>query len=186
MNKNELREWKTLSEERLFDTRWLKIGKEVCELPNGKVINDFYTIWQPDWVLILPQTTEGKWILTRQYRHGTRSISMEFPAGIVEAGEDHLAAAKRELEEEAKLLGGKYDFIGEFPMNPDRHRGRFFVYLATRVVPGGSAKADDTEDIRTLALTTNELEFKMRSGEFFHALQMAAYFKAKLMHGELF
>lgn len=179
-NSRELPAWKTLSAKRLLDSRWLKIDQETCELPNGKVIDDFYTIWQPDWVLIIPQTVDGKWVMTRQYRHGTGKVSIEFPAGIVEKGEDPLVAARRELEEEAEYLGGTYKFIGEFPMNPDRHRGRFFVYSAVGVTPGGSAAQDDTENITHFELSTEELEEKIRSGEMNHALQIAAYFKMKL------
>ena len=91
--------WTTLSVKEILDSPWLKIAKESCCLPHGKIISDFYTIWQPDWVLILPQTQSGKWILTKQYRHGTKAISLEFPAGIVDKGESPLEAAKRELED---------------------------------------------------------------------------------------
>ena len=53
--RKELKAWKVLASEPLLDTKYLKVNKEVCELPNGKIIPDFYTIWQPDWVLILAQ-----------------------------------------------------------------------------------------------------------------------------------
>lgn len=177
----ELKPWKLLSSKRLLDARWLKINQEECELPNGKVIDDFYTIWQPDWVLILPQTKDGKWVMTHQYRHGTGRVSLEFPAGIVENGEDPLLAAKRELEEEAEYLGGTYKCVGEFSVNPDRHRGKFFVYLATGVTPGGSLKQDETEEITHLEISTEELEEKIRTGEMDHMLQIAAYYKMKLL-----
>ncbi|MBR2308261.1 MAG: NUDIX hydrolase, partial [Fibrobacter sp.] len=75
-------------------------AKETCELPNGKVIDDFYTLWQPDWVLILARTAEGKWVMTEQYRHGTGKIALEFPAGIIDKGETPEQAALRELQEE--------------------------------------------------------------------------------------
>ena len=83
-----------------MDAPWLKVAKETCELPNGKVIDDFYTLWQPDWVLILARTTEGKWVMTEQYRHGTGKIALEFPAGIIDKGETPEKAAIRELQEE--------------------------------------------------------------------------------------
>ena len=40
--------WKLLDTEYLVNAPWLKVAKEKCELPNGKVIDDFYTLWQPD------------------------------------------------------------------------------------------------------------------------------------------
>ena len=95
-----MKPWKLLSSEFLVDAPWLKVAKETCELPNGKVIDDFYTLWQPDWVLILARTKEGKWVMTEQYRHGTGKIALEFPAGIIDKGETPEKAAIRELQEE--------------------------------------------------------------------------------------
>ncbi|SHH36379.1 NUDIX domain-containing protein [Fibrobacter sp. UWCM] len=95
-----MKPWKLLKTEYLVDAPWLKVAKETCELPNGKVIDDFYTLWQPDWVLILARTAGGKWVMTEQYRHGTGKIALEFPAGIIDKGETPEQAALRELQEE--------------------------------------------------------------------------------------
>lgn len=172
--------WETLSSREILNSPWLKVEEETCKLPNGKVISDFYTLWQPDWVLILPRTLAGNWIMTKQYRHGTGTLSLEFPAGIIDSNESPLEAAKRELEEEVSFSGGKFHFVGEFPVNPDRHKGHFFVFFADGVVPGGSLKPDETEKIEGVELSTEELESKIASGEMNHPLQIASYFKYKL------
>ena len=52
--------WQFLSKKTILDSRWLRVDQEKCLLPNGKVIDDFYTMSQPDWVLILARTTEKK------------------------------------------------------------------------------------------------------------------------------
>ncbi|MBO6077091.1 MAG: NUDIX hydrolase, partial [Fibrobacter sp.] len=121
-----MKPWKRLNSEYLVDAPWLKVAKETCELPNGKVIDDFYTLWQPDWVLILARTTEGKWVMTEQYRHGTGKIALEFPAGIIDKGETPEQAALRELQEEVAFRGtaDKVTYLGAYPVNPDRHRGK--------------------------------------------------------------
>ena len=173
--RKELKAWKVLASEPLLDTKYLKVNKEVCELPNGKIIPDFYTIWQPDWVLILAQKENSEWILEHQYRHGTGKISLEFPAGIVDAGESPVEAAKRELQEECAFGGGKFEFVAELPMNPDRHRGRFFVVRATGVSPQGETHFDLSEEIQALSLTTENVIEKMRSGEINHPHQIAAF-----------
>ena len=99
-----MKPWKLLKTEYLVDAPWLKVAKETCELPNGKVIDDFYTLWQPDWVLILARTAQGKWVMTEQYRHGTGKIALEFPAGIIDKGETPEQAALRELQEECGYM----------------------------------------------------------------------------------
>ncbi len=191
-----MKPWKLLNTEYLVNAPWLKVAKETCELPNGKVIDDFYTLWQPDWVLILARTIEGKWVMTEQYRHGTGKIALEFPAGIIDKGETPEQAAIRELEEECgyKLDEGRGTrdernsekestnpvYLGAYPVNPDRHRGKFHVVFIDKVERSGNVHFDETEDIESLVLTDEELQAKMNSGEFSHPLQMAGYFKWKL------
>jgi len=193
-----MKPWKLLDTEYLVNAPWLKVAKEKCELPNGKVIDDFYTLWQPDWVLILARTTVGKWIMTEQYRHGTGKIALEFPAGIIDKGETPEQAAVRELQEECgygvsgderretrderKTSGDESDiaYLGSYPVNPDRHRGKFHVVFIDGVVRRGNTSFDDTEDIDSYELSDEELQAKMQDGTFNHPLQMAGYLKWKL------
>lgn len=175
MQKN-LESWKIRSVESLLDTKYLRVDKETCELPNGNVIPDFYTLWQPDWVLILAQNAEGLWLMEKQYRHGSRTISLEFPAGIIEAGESPVAAAKRELQEECAFGGGAFELVAKLPVNPDRHRGHFFVVRAMGVSAQGSTRFDSGEEIETLSFSTEEVLQKMRAGEICHPHQIAAFF----------
>lgn len=192
-----MKPWKLLKTEYLVDAPWLKVAKETCELPNGKVIDDFYTLWQPDWVLILARTAEGKWVMTEQYRHGTGKIALEFPAGIIDKGETPEQAALRELQEECgygldssttpialcapgSAQNDTIRFIGTFPVNPDRHRGVFHVVFIDSVVKSGSTHFDSTEDIESFELSDEDLQKKMADGTFNHPLQIAGYFKLKL------
>ena len=185
-----MKPWKLLNSEYLVDAPWLKVAKEKCELPNGKVIDDFYTLWQPDWVLILARTAEGNWVMTEQYRHGTGKIALEFPAGIIDKGETPEQAALRELQEECGFrLEGRsptksgmtaekeVSYLGAYPVNPDRHRGKFHVVFVDGVEKGGNTHFDSTEDIVSLEMSDEELRAKMADGTFNHPLQMAGYFK---------
>ena len=206
-----MKPWKLLDSEFLVNAPWLKVAKEKCELPNGKVIDDFYTLWQPDWVLILARTKEGKWVMTEQYRHGTGKIALEFPAGIIDKGETPEEAAVRELQEECGYVLDKrrenaamrlqtrderrvtsnltppnpYDlkpitYLGSFPVNPDRHRGKFHVVFIDGVERLGKTHFDETEDIETFLYTDEEFQAKIADGTFDHPLQIAGYFKWKL------
>ena len=197
-----MKPWKLLSSEFLVDAPWLKVAKETCELPSGKIIDDFYTLWQPDWVLILARTKEGKWVMTEQYRHGTGKIALEFPAGIIDKGETPEEAAVRELQEECGFVLDKRrenaamrlqtrdessesgvsgtQYVGSFSVNPDRHRGKFHVVFIDGVERLGKTSFDDTEDIETFLYTDEEFQAKVADGTFNHPLQIAGYFKWKL------
>ena len=201
-----MKKWKTLDSKFLVNAPWLKVAKEKCELPNGKVIDDFYTLWQPDWVLILARAKDGKWVLTEQYRHGTGGLEVEFPAGIINTGESPEEAALRELQEEcgytsgavsgtgaisdkdiaaglnstANLNSAAVTYLGQFPVNPDRHRGKFHVVFIDNVERSGSTNFDETEEIETFLMTDEELQAKIANGKFSHPLQIAGYYKWKL------
>ena len=175
-----MKPWKLLKTEYLVDAPWLKVAKETCELPNGKVIDDFYTLWQPDWVLILARTAEGKWVMTEQYRHGTGKIALEFPAGIIDKGETPEQAAIRELQEECGYGTATTKYLGKFPVNPDRHRGVFHVVFIDGVSKNGKTHFDSTEEIETFELSDEDLQKKMADGTFCHPLQIAGYYKFKL------
>ena len=175
-----MKPWKLLKTEYLVDAPWLKVAKETCELPNGKVIDDFYTLWQPDWVLILARTAEGKWVMTEQYRHGTGKIALEFPAGIIDKGETPEQAAIRELQEECGYGAATAKYLGAFPVNPDRHRGVFHVVFIDGVSKNGKTHFDSTEEIETFELSDEDLQKKIADGSLNHPLQIAGYYKFKL------
>ena len=70
--------------------------------PNGDE-HPFVVCCNPDWVTVVPELKEGdetSFLMVRQFRHGSGALSMEFPAGVVDAGEEPLTAAVRELREE--------------------------------------------------------------------------------------
>ena len=78
--------WKVLNSSYPFICPWLKVRKDGVKLPNGIVIPDFYVTELPDWVNVIAITTDGKFIIEEQYRHGVQKICFELPAGDLEPG----------------------------------------------------------------------------------------------------
>ncbi|HSQ42698.1 MAG TPA: NUDIX hydrolase [Fibrobacteraceae bacterium] len=169
------KKWDVLSSQMLLESPWLSIEAQTCRLPNGLTIEPFYLVHQPDWVLILAQDLDSHWILGRQYRHGLGEWALEFPAGIIDPGETPLQAAKRELLEEAGYGGGHWNYVRSFPVDPDRHTGKFHILQAQSVHFLGTTKQEYSEDIRTCRFTSSELDSLFTQGKIQNPLHWLAW-----------
>ena len=69
--------WKVIESEYLHRRPWLTVRKETLEMPNGKVVPEYYVLEYPNWVNIIAITNEGKYIMVEQYRPGIRRTCME-------------------------------------------------------------------------------------------------------------
>jgi ADP-ribose pyrophosphatase len=94
------RKWKVLDSEYLIERPWLTARRDKVELPDGRVIDEYYVLEYPDWVNVIAITKDGKFVMETQYRHALGVNSIELPCGVMEEGETPMEAAKRELLEE--------------------------------------------------------------------------------------
>ena len=62
--------WKLLSSEYLFKRPWLTARKDKVQLPDGRIMDEYYVLEYPTWINVIAITTEGQMVLVRQYRHG--------------------------------------------------------------------------------------------------------------------
>lgn len=140
---------------------------------------DFTCLKAPDWVTMIPLFTgeDGirRFVMERQFRHGSATVTIEFPAGIVEKGETPMAAAMRELREETGLSCGKCTALGCVRPNPafmDNHSA-FFLMENLSIAPGGP-KLDENEQIEVMAVPEEDVISMMGSGRFDNGMMMAA------------
>lgn len=139
---------------------------------------DFFVLEVGDWALAIGQTPAGKWVLVRQFRFGSEGFSVEFPAGVVDAGEDPVAAARRELYEESGYHGGHGEVIGVVDPNPALQRNRcHVVYFGDcRRVDEGSPDGHESFDV--LEVAPGDVRERALRGEIRHGIVHAALFLA--------
>ena len=95
------KKWKTIESQALVDTYHVVVHKDKVQLPDGAVINDFYTVSIPDAAMIAAVTEDGQILLKSEFRYAIGTEVIECPAGMFEPDEtDPFAVAKRELLEE--------------------------------------------------------------------------------------
>ena len=115
---------------------------------------DHLVLRSPDVVHILPITRKGKIVLLRQARYGPGCRVLEAPAGGIDAGEDAIAAARRELREE---LGYDCDEMTRVGTPGAFSSPGVLSERSTLVVARGChAATDEHEDIPTVSLTPDE------------------------------
>ena len=100
MPSDDVRPWRTLATEPVFEHRWYRLRRDTVELPDGTILDDYFVSVRPEIAVTLALTPADEVVIARQYKHGIGEITLELPGGLVDEGEDPRAAAERELREE--------------------------------------------------------------------------------------
>ncbi len=159
--------WKTLSRKTILDKgKYLRVEDHTIELPDGRIIEDWPWIVTPDFANILAVTTEGKYLIFRQTKYSVDGPSLAPVGGYLEAGEDPLAAAKRELLEETGYSAENWVSLGSFPIDGNRGAGAAHYFLAIDARKVAGIDADDLEEQELLLLGRDEVIKALKAGEF--------------------
>jgi ADP-ribose pyrophosphatase len=101
------------------------------------------------------KSKKNPWVvIERQYRHAANQFLWELPAGKLEAGEDPLAGAKRELEEETGYKAKKWKPLVEYYASPGFLGESMKVFLAEGLIPGDAHPEEDEQiELRLVKLS---------------------------------
>ncbi|MBN2049079.1 MAG: NUDIX hydrolase [Spirochaetales bacterium] len=144
--------------------------------PDGREV-DIYLLDTPDWVTVLPLVKKNgrdHFLMVRQFRQGSGSITMEFPAGTVESGENPEDTALRELAEETGYGFDRLTLLGKVNPNPAFLNNTFYAFLAEGVAQIQKQELDKDEIIRPVLIPADEVIRNLGTGEYINGTQMAA------------
>ena len=157
-----LNEITTFSEE-ILKGSFLHAMRDAVQLPDGTHTTREYVI-HPGAVMIVAQLDDGRLVLERQYRYPVKAVMIEFPAGKLDAGEDSLACAKRELREETGYTARQWAKAGV--LHPVISYSTEFIDIwFARDLSAGQRKLDPGEFLDVFTATPAELLAWCRSGE---------------------
>lgn len=172
-----LKKWKLLRSQIVFQNRWCQVRQDEVELPNGQFINDYFVNVRPDIALVFPLTKNQEIVFVRQYRHGVREILLELPAGTFKADEETPeSAAMRELKEETGYTCERLLKLATLYDNPVKDTNTIHLFFAADVEKTEQQILDLTEEIEIVLIPISQVLEKITSGEICVAGTVAAIF----------
>jgi 8-oxo-dGTP pyrophosphatase MutT (NUDIX family) len=163
-----------LERKTLVERRWMTVHEDRVLLANGREMGEFHVVEAPNWAGIVCVTADAEIVLVRQYRHGIRGNSLELPAGVMEAGEEPLVAAQRELCEETGYLAERWEPVMAFATEPSRQTVRAHFFCALDATPTGTRSLDESEDIDVVRVPCKSVVGLIERGEITHGVHVGA------------
>jgi ADP-ribose pyrophosphatase len=144
---------------------------------------EFCVIEAPDWVTVVPvlRGPDGaeRYLMVRQFRQGAGMVTTEFPAGLVDPGEEPRRTAARELLEETGRSAGRLTLLGRVAPNPAFMTNWCHVFLAEDLAAPGPADGgvghDELELLEAREVEAAELARDIGTGEFVNSLVLVAW-----------
>ncbi len=172
-----IKKWDTLNRKFAGNFRIFDLWEIERKHPDRQKSGSFVVLDSPRWVNIIPVTKGGNVVFIEQYRHGIDEITLEVPGGLVEAGEEPLAAAQRECTEETGFAGaGSAELLGENIPNPAFLNNKCWSFLWKDCEKVGAQKLDGHEDIRIVEYPLSSVKEMILDGQIKHSLVLTAFF----------
>ncbi len=157
-----------------------EVGRTLARSPHTGAQHTFYRIDAADWVNVVAVTPDRQLVMVRQYRHGSRDVTLEIPGGVVDPGESPVDAAVRELLEETGYRGSPAESLGTVNPNPALFGNRVHSYVVRDAVEVAEIENGETEETIVQLVPEQELEDRLRAGEIDHSLVVTALFWYRL------
>ncbi|MBM3858638.1 MAG: NUDIX hydrolase [Verrucomicrobia bacterium] len=173
--------WPRKSSEQKLDCRIFKVRKDVVVNPRNNSLHDMYALDMDNWVNVIPLTPDQQIILIHQWRHGTRSVQLETPGGLMDhPGETPEECARRELLEETGYEAGELVHLGSVHPNPAIQGNLQHYVLATNCRKVAGLTLDHAEDIAVTLAPLADIPRMIRAGEITHGIVIGGFYWLEL------
>ncbi len=169
---NEKLKWEITGRRKLLHTPVFDVIEQ-AEISATGIKGDYIAMEAHDWAMVIPEL-DGDFLMVRQWRHSSESMTLEFPGGVVDRGEEPAEASRRELLEETGFEAGELKHLGTCYPNPALFKNRFHVFLARDLVATGKQALDDDELLTYERVPIDEVVRGYGKGELTHALMGTA------------
>ena len=164
-----------LSSEMKFDGKLIKVTYDVAEVDGKEAWRE--VVHHPGASAVVAIDEENRIIMEKQFRYALNDYLLEIPAGKLDAGEDPLVCAKRELEEETGIVASEWISLGTIATSPGFCNEVIHLYVA-KGLSKGEIHWDEDEYVEVERYTFDELlqcikEEKIKDSKSLSALLLA-------------
>ena len=169
--------WPRKTSTLLADYRIFTIRSDNRTSPRTGQSHDFYVIDCPNWVNVVAITKDRHLVMVEQFRHGTATVDLEIPGGVIDPEDPSpLAAGLRELREETGYEGERARLLGQIAPNPAIMSNQCYTVLVEDCELRHPIQLDHGEDIATRLVPLDNIPELMRSGTIRHCLVATALY----------
>ena len=174
--------WPTTNSERLADYRVFTVRRDRKTSPRTGQPHDFFVLDCPDWVNVIALTDDQQLIMVEQFRHGTNTVELEIPGGVMDPGDaSPIATGIRELREETGCEGETARRLASVAPNPALFSNTCHTILIEHCTLRHPLELDQAEDVATRLVPVKEIPALVAGGRIRHSLVVVA-----LYHFDLF
>ena len=177
MHDSVIKPWPTDSSKLLADFRIFTVRSDAKRSPRTGAKHDFFVIDCPSWVNVLAITREGSLVMVEQFRHGTNTVDLEIPGGVIDTTDaSPLEAGIRELREETGYEGKNARIIGAIAPNPAIMSNQCYTVLVEDCELLHKPELDSGEDLITRLMPLDTVRELAASGVIRHSLVVTALY----------
>ncbi len=173
------KDWKLVKKESAIDLNILNIDYHHYQNPRNSKVVKTIAINGNDAVNVLALTKDKKVLLVRQFRFGIGDYTIELPGGMVDKGEFHISAAKRELREETGFAGLNWKKIGTIYSNPVFMNSKITHFMTESASAQFPLELDDAEDVEIFTLSVKEAYEWIDAEKIQHPHTISAFYFAR-------
>ena len=167
--------WRKLGSTPLGDFKVFRLRRELKQSPRTGREHEFFVLDSVDWVNVVALTSDRQIVLVEQFRHGSETVELEIPGGIMDKpDESPVATAIRELREETGYEGRNARIIGQVFSNAAIQSNRCHTVLIEDCRLAHPVQFDCGEDIVTKLMPADAIPGLIAAGSIRHCIVVAA------------
>jgi ADP-ribose pyrophosphatase len=177
-----IKPWPIIESKLTGDYRIFKVRTERKLSPRTGQEHEVYVIDCANWVNVIATTPDDQLVMIEQFRHGTNTVELEIPGGMIDARDaSPVAAGTRELREETGYAGEQPEIIGSIYPNPAIMSNTCYTVMVKNCRLQHPVEWDHGEDLVTKLVPVADIPKLVAGGQIRHSLVVVALYHFELL-----